>query len=405
MARRLIVCVGVLAVLGIYPVASASASQPGSHLKVTSYARPVCAVSTSPRYASCMAWVKTDKSGTPLASPNVAVGMTPVQFHTGYNLPNTVTGKPTIAIVDAYKNPNIYTDLQRYQERFNWGTYHKCASKTQGNCFIALNERGQSSPMPPSDPGWATEIALDVETARAICQNCRIELFEANSANFHDLRVAVNTAATRGAKVISNSYGAYLDDCANQASYNHPGIAITVSAGDNGYGIACPASMNTVVSVGGTSLNLNPDNTYNSETVWDGSGSGCSAMNPAQAWQSANANWATIACGGRGMNDVSADADPNTGAAIYDTYANGGWIEVGGTSLSAPLIASVYALAGNVPDWSYPSQSLYTADPSNFNDVTTGTNGTCGGALLTCSAGAGYDLPTGVGTPKGLGGF
>jgi subtilase family serine protease len=404
MARRLIVCVGVLAVLGIVPVASASASKPGSHLKVTSYARPVCAVSRSPKYASCMAWVKTDRSGTTLADPNVAVGMTPAQYHTAYDLPETVTGKPTIAIVDAYKNPSIYTDLQRYQERFHWGTYHKCASRTQGNCFIALNERGRTSPMPPSNPGWATEIALDVEIARAICQNCRIELFEADSESFHDLRVAVNTAADRGAKVISNSYGAYLYDCGNQASYNHPGIAITVSAGDSGYGVACPADMNTVIAVGGTTLTHNLDSSY-SETVWDGTGSGCSSANPPQTWQSSNGNWATIACAGRGMNDVSADADPNTGAAIYDTYANGGWIQVGGTSLSAPLIAGVYALAGNASDWSYPAQSVYDADPSNFNDVTSGSNGTCGGAQLTCSAGVGYDLPTGVGTPNGLGGF
>jgi subtilase family serine protease len=405
MSRRLIVCVGVLAVLGVFPATSASASKPSSHLKVTSYARPVCSVSTSPKYASCMAWVKTDKAGTPMVSPNVAVGMTPAQFHTAYNLPMTVTGKPTIAIVDAYKNPNIYTDLQRYQERFHVSTFHKCKTRTAGNCLFVLNERGRTSPLPPSNPGWSTEISLDVEIARAICQNCRIELFEADSASFHDLMVAVNTAADRGAEVISNSYGAYGYDCGPRASYNHPGIAITVSAGDNGYGVACPANLNTVVSVGGTSLTLNGDNSYNSETVWSGSGSGCSTANTAQSWQSGNANWPGIACSGRGMNDVSADADPNTGAAILDSYGAGGWVQVGGTSLSAPLIAGVYALAGNASDWSYPAQSVYVADPSNFNDVTTGTNGTCGGLLLTCNAGSGYDLPTGIGTPNGLGGF
>jgi subtilase family serine protease len=404
MSRRLIVCVGVLAVLGVFPATSAFASKPSPHLKVTSYARPVCSVSTSPKYASCMAWVKTDKAGTPMVNPNVAVGMTPAQFHTAYNLPTTVTGKPTIAIIDAYASPTIYSDLQRYQERFHVSTFHKCKTRTQGNCLFVMNERGRTSPLPPNNPGWSTEIALDVEIARAICQNCRIELFEADSATFHDLRVAVNTAADRGAKAISNSYGAPYD-CSNQASYNHPGIAITVSAGDSGYGVACPASMNTVISVGGTSLNLNGDNSYNSETVWSLSGSGCATANTAQSWQSGNANWPGIACSGRGMNDVSADADPNTGAAILDSYGAGGWVQVGGTSLSAPLIASVYALAGNASTWSYPAQSVYDS-PGSLHDVTTGDNdnGSCPVAAW-CNAGSGYDLPTGIGTPNGLGGF
>ena len=405
MSRRLIVCVGVLAVLGVFPTTSASASKQAPKLKVTSYAKPVCTASRSPKVASCMAWVKTDKSGTPLVDPNVAVGMTPAQFHTAYNLPTTVSGKPTIAIVDAYKNPNIYSDLQRYQDRFHIPSFRKCKTSAMGNCFLALNERGKQSPLPPSNPSWSTEIALDVEVARAICQNCRIELFEANSASFHDLRVAVNTAADRGADVISNSYGVYGYDCSPQAAYNHPGIAITVSAGDSGYGIACPANLNTVVAVGGTSLTLNGDNSYNSETVWSGSGSGCSTANTAQPWQSGNANWPGIACSGRGMNDVSADADPSTGAAILDSYGAGGWIQVGGTSLSSPLIASVYALAGNASSWNYPAQSVYDS-PGSLHDVTTGDNdnGSCS-VPAWCHASAGYDLPTGIGTPNGLGGF
>jgi subtilase family serine protease len=403
MTRRLIVCVGVLAALGVFPAGSASASKPGSHVKVTSYARPVCSVSTSPKYASCMAWVKTDKAGTPMVSPNVVAGMTPAQFHKAYNLPDTSAGNQTIAIVDAYKNPNIYADLKNYQERFHISTYHKCASKAQTNCLFVMNQRGRTSPLPPSDRGWATEIALDVEIARAICQNCRIELFEANTSSFHDLRVAVNTAASRGADVISNSYGAYLYECTGQNAYNHPNVAITVSAGDSGYGIACPANLNTVISVGGTRLIRNPDFTY-TETVWSGTGSGCSTANSPQPFQATADNWALIACPGRGMNDVSADADPQSGAAIYDSYGSGGWTVVGGTSLSAPLVAAVYALAGNASTWTYPAQSVYDS-PGSLNDVTTGSNGSCGAHLLTCDAGTGYDLPTGIGTPNGLGGF
>lgn len=104
------------------------------------------------------------------------------------------------------------------------------------------------------------------------------------------------------------------------------------------------------------------------------------------------------------MNDVAADADPATGAAVYDSYGYGGWMVVGGTSLSAPIIAGAYALAGNASALAYPAQGLYTAPASSFHDVTSGTNGTCPIALQ-CHAGSGFDLPTGVGTPKGIGGF
>src|SRR5262249_15633167 len=160
----------------------------------------------------------------------------------------------------------------------------------------------------------------------------------------------------QGADVISNSYGNFGQDCAPNAAYDHPGIAVTVSAGDDGFGIACPAVMNTVVAVGGTRLNLDGSNHYVSESVWSGSGSGCSTKNTARPWQKAESTWGTIACGtGRGMNDVAADASPATGAAVYDTFGFGGWVTVGGTSLSSPLIAGVYALAGNASSFSYPA--------------------------------------------------
>ena len=159
------------------------------------------------------------------------------------------------------------------------------------------------------------------------------------------------------------------------------------------------------MAVGGTQLLLNGDNTYNSESVWNGTGSGCSGVISAQSWQTTATNWAAIGCGTkRGINDVSAVADPATGAAVYDTYGQGGWLVVGGTSLSAPLIAGVYALAGNASSFSYPAQSVYLS-PGSLHDVTTGSNGSCGGFPLRCNAGVGYDLPTGIGTPNGLGAF
>jgi subtilase family serine protease len=398
MTRRLIVCVGVFAVLGAFPALSASAS------KSTAHATRVCSVSSSPAYAACMAWVKTNAQGSVLVSPATPVGLSPAKFHSAYNLPTIATGHHKIAIVDAYNDPHIYGDVTTYVQTFGLPTFRKCTFRTQTNCLLVLNQSGRTSPLPANSRNWATEIAMDVEVAHAICQNCRIELIEASTNSFANLKRAVNTAALRGAEVISNSYGAYGSDCTGMNAYNHVHVAITVSAGDSGYGVACPAVLNTVISVGGTTLNLNGDGTYNSETVWSGTGSGCSSANSAQPFQSAVANWSTIACGGRGMNDVSADADPSTGAAVYDSFGYGGWVQVGGTSLSAPLVGAVYALAGNASSWNYPAQSAYDA-PGSLNDVTSGNNGFCGGASLTCDAGPGFDLPSGVGTPNGLGGF
>jgi len=398
MTRRLIVCWGVFAVLAALPVLSASASGPTAH------AKRVCTLSTSPAYASCMAWVKMDAQGHVLVDPAIPSGLSPAKFHSAYNLPTLATGHHKIAIVDAYNDPHIYADVRHYVETFGLPRFRKCTFSAQTNCFLVLNQSGKTSPLPANSPDWSTEIALDVEVAHAICQNCRIELIEASTNSFANLKKAVNTAFNRGAEVISNSYGAYGSDCTGLGAYNHAQVAITVSAGDLGYGVACPAVLNTVISVGGTTLNLNGDGSYNSESVWSGTGSGCSGTNSAQPFQSAVANWSTIACGGRGMNDVSADADPNTGAAVYDSFGYGGWVQVGGTSLSAPIVGAVYALAGNASSWSYPAQSVYDA-PGSLHDVTTGNNGFCSGASLSCDAGTGFDLPTGIGTPNGLGGF
>jgi subtilase family serine protease len=339
-----------------------------------------------------------------MVRPSVA-GYGPVDWHTGYNLPTTVSGKHTIAIVDAFANPNVFQDLKVYNATMGLPKFKKCKTKTQTNCIAILNQNGKKKPLPATDTGWGLEIALDVQTAHAVCQNCRINLYEANSNSFANLETAVNTAATQGADAISNSYGAFGSDCGTRPSYNHPKIAVTVSTGDSGFGIACPANQNTVVAVGGTTLNLNGSHGYVSESAWSGGGSACSTVISAQSFQTTATNWAAIGCGTkRGMADVSADANPATGAAVYDTFGYGGWLVVGGTSLSAPLIAGVYALAQNVGTWNYPAQSVY-ASPGSLHDVTTGSNGSCPAHPLQCSAGVGFDLPTGIGTPNGLGGF
>jgi len=357
------------------------------------------------RAAGCHARVSTDRNGKPLAAPG-PTGLSPAQFHGAYGLPATGPAGQTIAIVDAYDSPTIESDLGVFSSTFGLP-----ACTTANGCFAKVNQSGAAGPYPSANAGWALEIALDVETAHAICQNCKILLVEATSNSLVNLAAAENTAASLGATVISNSFGGgeYADETSDTA-YNHPGIPITVSAGDSGFGAEYPASSPYVVAVGGTTLTVGASNTYGGETVWSGSGSGCSAYTSAQAWQTADPHWAQTGCGGmRGVADVAADANPNTGASVYDTtkyQGQSGWFTVGGTSLAAPLIAGVYGLAGG-GSGSYPAALPYAHQsdlPAALHDVTSGSNGSCGTSTM-CKGAVGYDGPTGVGTPNGLAAF
>jgi hypothetical protein len=346
---------------------------------------------------ACGAKVVTNEVGTPLATGAPAPGSYgPAQFHTAYGLPTTAPTPQTIAIVDAYDDPNIEADLATYS-----AYYGLPACTTANGCFRKVNQTGGTTP-PVSNSGWALEIALDVETAHQICQNCKILLVEASSASLTNLGAAENEAVALGANVVSNSWGSseyYFETTDESRYFNHPGVMITASSGDNGYGVEFPAASRYVTAVGGTTLSLNGDNTRSSETAWSGSGSGCSAYIAKPSWQT------DPSCSRRAVADVSADADPNTGAAIYDSllYAGqSGWFQVGGTSLAAPLIAGVYALTGTASSATYGS-TPYSHAGSLF-DVTTGSNGTCTVAYL-CGARVGYDGPTGLGAPIGLGAF
>jgi hypothetical protein len=347
------------------------------------------------RDAACGAQVVSSDVGVPLASPSPPVGaLGPADFHAAYALPTTATsGTPTIAIVDAFDDPNIESDLAAYDTQ-----YGLPACTSTNGCFTKVDQNGGTSFS--SNTSWHLEIALDVETVHQMCQNCKILLVEASTNSFTNLDAAVNEAAALGANVISNSYGGSEYSLeTTDTTYNHPGVVITASTGDSGYGVEYPAASPYVVAVGGTSLHLNADRTWASEGVWSGAGSGCSAYAAKPAWQ------ADSGCSKRAVADVSADADPNTGAAIYDSIgASGGnaWYQVGGTSLSAPLIGAVYALAGST-GVANPASVPY-AHAGSLHDIASGSNGSCSPSYL-CTGGSGYDGPTGVGTPNGLGGF
>jgi subtilase family serine protease len=357
--------------------------------------KPVCPGPAAFGTARCNSNVVTQKNGNPHAASTPS-GYGSVQFRTAYN--PTVSGSPTttIGIVDAYDDPNIESDLGVYSS-----TYGLPSCTTANGCFKKVNQTGGTS-YPRKDAGWSLEIALDVEIAHAVCPNCKILLVEANSNSFANL-IAAEDYAIAHATIVSNSWGGGEFSSETTSAYdghfNHIGHPITFSSGDGGYGVEYPAASQYVTAVGGTTLNLNSNNTYKSETVWSGAGSGCSAYEPKPTWQK------DTGCVRRTVADVSADADPNTGAAVYDSVryqGRSGWFQVGGTSLSSPLIAAAYALAGNAAsttDGSYPY-----GHTSSLHDVTSGSNASCGGSYL-CTGKVGYDGPTGNGTPNGTTAF
>ncbi|MFF4730436.1 peptidase S8 [Streptomyces mirabilis] len=333
-------------------------------------------------------------------------GYGPSNLQSAYGLTSAAAANgsgETIAIVDAYNDPNAEADLAKYRSY-----YGLSACTTANGCFKKVSQTGSTTSLPSSDAGWSEEISLDVDMASAICPNCNILLVEATSATMANLGKAVNEAVTLGAKYVSNSYGgseSSSDTSYDTSYFNHPGVAITVSAGDSGYGAEYPAASKYVTSVGGTALSTSSNSRGWTESVWEtssteGTGSGCSSYDAKPTWQT------DTGCSKRTIADVSAVADPATGVSVYDSYGvTAGWYTFGGTSASSPIIAGVYALGGTPSSSSYPASFPYaSAGTSALNDVTSGSNGSCGSSYL-CTAKSGYDGPTGWGTPEGVAAF
>ena len=333
---------------------------------------------------------------TPNATPS---GFGPADLLSAYNLPSGGGAGQTVAIVDAYDDPNAEADMNTYRSQ-----YGLPACTSASGCFKKVNQTGGSK-MPRGSQSWAGEISLDLDMVSAIAPNAHIILVEASTASMTNLGTAVNTAVSLGAKFVSNSYGggeSSADTGYDSTYFNHPGVAITVSSGDGGYGVEYPAASPNVTAVGGTALKRDSSTARGwSESVWstsstEGAGSGCSAYDGKPSWQK------DAGCAKRTVADVSAVADPATGVAVYQTYGGSGWTVYGGTSVASPLIAAVYAYAGT-PVAAVPAANLYS-HTSALNDVTTGATASCTPSYL-CAAGTGYDGPTGLGTPNGLAAF
>ncbi|MFJ1754292.1 peptidase S8 [Kitasatospora sp. NPDC088134] len=333
---------------------------------------------------------------TPNATPS---GYGPADLLSAYKLPANGGAGMTIAIVDAYNDPNAESDMAVYRAQYGL----PACTKASG-CFKQVNQTGGSS-LPANNSGWAGEISLDLDMVSAIAPNAHIILVEASSATMGNLGTSVNTAVSLGAKFVSNSYGggeSSADTSYDSSYFNHPGVAITVSSGDSAYGAQYPAASKYVTAVGGTALKKASNTRGWTESVWltnstEGTGSGCSKYDTKPTWQK------DTGCSKRTIADVSAVADPATGVAVYQTYGGSGWAVYGGTSAAAPIIAGVYALAGTPATGTSPASFPYAHTTSLF-DVTTGNNGSCSPSYL-CTATTGYDGPTGLGTPNGTAAF
>ena len=347
-------------------------------------------------HARCFALRRTDIAATMGIRPALTpAGYGPSDLQSAYALPVGAGSGQVVAIVDAYDNPSAEEDLAVYRQQYG---LPPCT--TANGCFRKVNQRGEAGPYPTADPGWAGEIALDVDMVSAACPSCQILLVEGDDASLANLGESVDTAVALGASYVSNSYGLGYEDPGTAgfgAYYDHPGVAVTVSTGDDGTGPSFPATLGTVTAVGGTSLLTDGSTRGWTEAAWAGAGSGCSVQETKPTWQ------ADPGCPYRVEADVSAVADPATGVAVYNAFSDGGWVVYGGTSVSAPLIAGVYALAGPPVAGTYAAEYAW-ARPTALNDVTTGDNGSCSISYV-CQAGPGYDGPTGWGTPSGVDAF
>src|SRR5919202_1151076 len=280
--------------------------------------RPVCGA-VPLGYARCFSLVRGNSTA---AGPS---GYGPADLQSAYKLPSSTAGSgQTVAIVDAFDYPTAEQDLAQYRS-----FYGLPPCTTANGCFRKVNQSGGTLPMPAPSPDWALEISLDLDMVSAVCPNCHILLVEANTNLDTDLYVAEDTAARLGANAISNSWGGseYSGETADDAHFNHPGVAITASSGDNGYGVSYPAASRYLTAVGGTSLTRNSSARGWTESAWSGAGSGCSAYDAKKSWQT------DTGCSRRTVADVSAVADPNTGVA---PLFRGGLVSGGGGKGASP---------------------------------------------------------------------
>jgi subtilase family serine protease len=352
-------------------------------------------------------------NGKPKLTSSSPTGLPPSAIASVYSLSGLSASSgagagQVIAIVDAYHDPHALSDLNTFNAQYGYPALTTCTSLSQtGPCFMQADPQGT----PTVNSGWVLEESLDIEWAHAEAPGAKIVLVEAASNSNTNLFNAVSYASSLGATEVSMSWGGgeSSGETSLDANMTHAGTFYTVSAGDSGHGAEYPAASPNVIAVGGTTLNGCSGTTCNftSETVWSGSGGGASAYEAIPSYQSAytgpvsGASTISALTGAmRGIPDVSFDANPNTGVSVYDStkyQGQSGWFTLGGTSVGAPNWAGILAAGAAANQTALQGDSaIYSGGSSHLRDITSGTNGTCG---TDCTAGTGYDLVTGLGSP------
>jgi subtilase family serine protease len=335
---------------------------------------------------------------TPAGSLSQPPGIYPAQMRAAYGIDQLKNGgaRQTVAVVDAYDDPQAEADLAVFSTQF-----HLPACTTANGCFRKLKQSGT----PPDTTGWTNEIALDTQWVHALAPLARILLVEARSGNNADLFAAVDLAVKNGATVVSMSWVA--NEAPNElqadAHFQAQGVTFVASSGDFGHGAFYPAASPFVVGVGGTTLTIRKaTGAWEAEIAWNESGGGVSRYEPEPTYQAA-----VQATGERGVPDVSFDGDPFSGVPVYNSYACGlcttGWGEWGGTSLGSPCWAAIFSIVNTEranagkSNLGQPHLLLYAAAETDYHDIVAGSNGSCG---ALCNASPGYDFVTGVGSPQ-----
>jgi subtilase family serine protease len=404
-SRRLAVigAAGSLAAWAAMSLGGSAVAAPAQH--ASGYAKPPILVKVIGRLPD----------GRPKISNGTPTGLPPSAIQTVYNLsglsPSSGAGSgQIIAIVDAFDDPNALSDLNTFNAQYGYAALSTCTSLTQsGPCFEKVFGQGSK---PRTNAGWALEESLDIEWAHAEAPAAKIVLVEAASNSNTNLDGSVVAANKLGATEVSMSWGGgeSSGETSTDADFTHAGTFYTASAGDSGHAAEYPAASPNVIAVGGTTLNgcSGTRCSFTSETTWSGSGGGASAVERIPGYQSAytgpvfgSATISGLTGGFRGIPDISFDANPNTGVSIFDSTADqgqSGWFTVGGTSVGAPNWAGILAAGKAAGKTALEGDSaIYSGGFStNLRDITSGTNGTCG---TDCTAGTGYDLVTGLGSP------
>jgi hypothetical protein len=417
MLRKSVVhlCVLLMAFLALYLIHASIAGASNLGFSFTpSKTEPfaVCGAPV-PQHAECMAIIvpspaakalfhSTAGSEPSLEGGGVGGGFDPTDLQSAYAMPSSTNGSgQTVAIVDAYDDPNAESDLTRYRSHYG---LPECT--TANGCFKKVNQSGGTT-YPSANAGWAVEISLDLDMVSAACSKCHIDLIEASTNSWANFGTAEEEAVSLGATGISNSWGAPEEagDSSLNSYFDHPGIPTTFSAGDHGYEVEYPAASPNVIAVGGTRLIRQGNPRGWEETAWSGTGSGCSAYETKPEWQH------DTGCSHRTNNDVSAVASTETPVSVADSYSlpegyfevEPGWTLVGGTSAASPLVSGVMALSNSIAKKQPGAEAFYeqaeALGTGVLDDVVSGSNGSCGNYL--CNAGPGYDGPTGLGSPWG----